>query len=93
MSRLKSSRGASRPAPARGGRPGVFVQTPQSDIYVAMLGIALGAIILGCLLLVLHLNSYEWSLKVSAVTPSSGAALASVNGPDLLSENLSTIHL
>ena len=41
------------PPRAGGGRPGVFVQAPRSDIYVAMLGVALGAMILGCLLLFL----------------------------------------
>jgi hypothetical protein len=35
---------------------------------VALLGIALGAMILGCLLLLLILNSYEFKTKVSAVT-------------------------
>ena len=67
MSRLKSGRGASRPAPrggAAGGR-GVFVQTPRSDIFVVMLGIALGAILLGCIFLLLILNRYEWALGVS----------------------------
>ena len=67
MSRLKSSRGASRPAAARGGAGGrgVFVQTPKSDIFVVMLGIALGSIVLGCLLLLLLLNRYEWSLTAT----------------------------
>jgi len=48
----------------------VFVQTPQSDIYVTLLGIALGAMILGCLLLVLILKNYGFSTKVSALMPS-----------------------
>ncbi len=81
MSRPRSGRaassggGGSRPA----ARPGVFVQTPKSDIYVALLGISLGAMILGCLLLVLILNSYEFKTKVSALTvpPSTSLALAS----------------
>ena len=80
MSRPRSGRaassggGGSRPA----ARPGVFVQTPKSDIYVALLGIALGAMILGCLLLVLILNGYEFKTKVSALTvpPSTSLALA-----------------
>lgn len=68
MSRLKSGRGASRPAAARsaGGGRGVFVQTPKSDIFVVMLGISLGAIVLGCLFLVLLLNRYEWALTAAA---------------------------
>lgn len=70
MSRPRSAaaRGASGAARA-GGRPGVFVQAPRSDIYVAMLGIALGAMILGCLLLVLVLNRYEFKTKAAALTP------------------------
>ena len=77
MSRLRSARGANRPAARTGGRPGVFVQTPQSDVYVAMLGVALGAIVLGCLLLTLVLNRYEFATKVSMTTPTQAqAALA-----------------
>ena len=68
MSRPRSGRaasgGASRPAAAR---PGVFVQTPRSDIYVALLGIALGAMILGCILLLLILNRYGFSTKVTSL--------------------------
>lgn len=50
---------------ARGGARGVYVSTPQSDIYVVLLGISLGAILLGCLLLALHLNAYEFALKAT----------------------------
>ena len=93
MSRPRSGRaassggGGSRPA----ARPGVFVQTPKSDIYVALLGIALGAMILGCLLLVLILNGYEFKTKVSALTapPSTSLALAS----DRAAEKSLTIRL
>lgn len=69
MSRLRSARAgsSSRSMPARSAiRPptgGVFVQTPKSDIYVALLGIALGSILLGCLFLVLELNRYGFQLK------------------------------
>ena len=49
--------------PTAAGRPGVFVQKPRSDIYVALLSIALGAILFGCLLLALQLNTYEWKLS------------------------------
>jgi hypothetical protein len=80
VSRPRSSRaassggGGSRPA----ARPGVFVQTPKSDIYVALLGIALGALIFGAILLLLILNSYEFKTKVSALPapPSTSLALA-----------------
>lgn len=76
MSRPRSApaRGASGGA-ARAGRPGVFVQAPKSDIFVAMLGIALGAMVLGCLLLVLLLNRYEFKTKAGALTPPPAATL------------------
>jgi hypothetical protein len=43
------------------------VQTPKSDIYVTLLGIALGAIALASLLMVLLFNGYGWSTKVSSL--------------------------
>ena len=68
MSRLRSSRGSSastsavRPsAPVR--RPGVLVQAPKSDIFVAMLGLALGAILLACLLMLLILWRYDFKVN------------------------------
>ena len=78
MSRPRSGRAASAQAAAArpAGRPGVFVQTPKSDIYVALLGIALGAMILGCLLLVLILNRYEFKTKVSALDSPRAVAVA-----------------
>jgi hypothetical protein len=54
----------------------VLVQAPKSDIYVALLGISLAAILIGCLLMILLLGKYEWSVKVSSVAPTSiGAAV------------------
>ena len=82
MSRLKSARAAKPAKPAkasraaaapRGGR--VLVQTPKSDVYVALLGVSLGAIVLGCLLLVIHLNRYEFQTKVSGLASPSVTAL------------------
>ncbi len=77
MSPPKSGRGASstgrqaavrtaRPTarPAGGGR--VLVQAAKSDIYVAMLGVSLGAIILACLWLLLVLSRYEFKVKAVA---------------------------
>jgi len=53
------------------------VQTPRSDIYVALLGVSLGAMILGCLLLVLLLQRYEFTFKAAALTaPPAQTALA-----------------
>ncbi len=68
MSRPRSTP-AKKAAPARGGarssaRPGVFVTTPKSDVFVALLGVALGSMILATLLLVLLLGRYDF--KVAA---------------------------
>lgn len=95
MSRLRSARGASRPAgrgsapAARPGQRGVFVQAPKSDVYVALLGVALGAILLGCLFLILLLNRYEFKTKAAAL-PAPMPALAGLSGS---SEILSTVRL
>ena len=91
MSRPRSARPASGGGGRPTGRPGVFVQTPQSDIYVALLGIALGAMILGCLLLLLILNGYGFSTKVSALTPTTAIPRALAwNSPTV---NFFTEHL
>ncbi len=74
MSRLRSSRGSSAStsstrsaATSRSGAGRVLVQAPKSDIYTVMLGIALGALFIGCVLMGLILNSYSFSVKVSSV--------------------------
>jgi hypothetical protein len=74
LSLQRSGRGGSRPTPQRGtgtrgtrGAGGVFVQTPRSDIFVVLLGVSLGAIVLGCLLLLLVLNRYGFSSKATAM--------------------------
>jgi hypothetical protein len=51
-----------------GRRPGVLVQAPKSDIYVVMLGIAVGSLVIGCLLMLFILNNYGFSTKVSSVS-------------------------
>jgi hypothetical protein len=66
MSRPRSST-RSNPAPTRGGgrpagRQGVYVATPQSDIYVTMLGISLGSMLISILLLCLRLAQYEFKI-------------------------------
>jgi hypothetical protein len=43
-----------------------------------MLGVALGAMILGCLLLALKLNEYGFDLKASALTPAAPTALVEI---------------
>jgi len=47
------------------------VQSPKSDIYVALLAIALGAMVVGCLFLILVWNRYEFKVKPTALAPSS----------------------
>ena len=75
MSRPRSARGASAPAARPAAQRGVYVQAPKSDIFVALLGVALGAMIFGCLLLVLVLQRYEFQTKVSArLAPASSVA-------------------
>lgn len=60
---------AARPA---GGR-GVFVQKPRSDVFVALLGVALGSLLLGSLFLILHLSNYEFNIKATANAPALSA--------------------
>lgn len=96
MSRLRSSRGskagassASRSAATPARQRGVLVQAPKSDIYVALLGISLAAILIGCLLMLLLLNRYEWKVKVSAAghapAPFSQAAELAESAPTPIS--------
>jgi hypothetical protein len=68
----------------------VFVQTPKSDIFVVLLGVALGAMVLGCLLLLLVLNRYGFQTKVSAIGPARGAAVALATPPV---EKIDTVRL
>ncbi len=85
MSRPRSGRSSAQPVARTGGqrsvgrstagRPGVFVQTPKSDIYVTMLGIALGAMFLGSILLVLILARYDFKVKATAL-PATAATVA-----------------
>ncbi len=65
MSRLRStpSKAPAKKTTRPTGRPGVYVATPKSDVYVALLGVSLGAMILATLLLTLLLNGYEFQLK------------------------------
>lgn len=67
MSRLRSSRG-SNAGSSRAAAPrqrGVLVQAPKSDIYVALLGISLASILIGCILMTILLMQYDWSVSVS----------------------------
>src|SRR5690242_16051134 len=86
VSRLRSNPAASRGrgrapagrAPVGGGR--VFVQAPKSDVYVAMLGVALGAIIIGSLLLLLRWRDYDFAIKPGLIAPFNLSTLAPVGG-------------
>jgi len=53
-------------ASTRGGRPagrqGVYVATPQSDIYVTLLAVSLGAMLISITLLALRLSQYEFKI-------------------------------
>jgi hypothetical protein len=80
LSRLPSNRSSSAASPGRSSaaaarRPGVLVQSPKSDIYVAMLGIALGAIIIACLLMTILFSKYSFSTKVSGLMAPSQAVM------------------
>lgn len=62
--RASSRSSASRAIPAqRGGGRGVYVQQPKSDVFVVLLGVALGAMFLGCLFLALRLNSFGFDIS------------------------------
>jgi len=67
-----AAKGRSAPrAAARGvsGGRGVYLQKPKNDIYVGLLGVALGSLLLGCLFMVLYLAKYEFKLKAAAIPP------------------------
>ena len=73
MSRLGSQ-------PIAGRR--VAIAKPKNDIYVALLGIALGAVIIACILLAMEMSNYEWTVKpkASRVTQPFGALALSIDG-------------
>ncbi len=92
MSRPRSVRGASSAAPVRGvggGGRGVYVPTAKNDIYTALLGLALAAMIIGCVLLVLILRNYDFKTKVSAPIPPPAAPAA----PAAIPEKLVSVRL
>jgi len=61
---------------------------------VALLGIALGAMILGCILLLIILYGYDFSTRVSLRTPPSSPAVASpVLTAQVVTENFFTERL
>jgi hypothetical protein len=46
----------------------VLVQSPKSDIYVVLLGVALGAIVISVILMIVLWSRYDFKTKISAVT-------------------------
>jgi hypothetical protein len=60
-------RGAAAARPSAAAARGVFVQKPKSDVYVVLLGVALGAIFLGCLFLGLVMARYDFKRTVSSL--------------------------
>ena len=74
MSRPRS--GGRTAAASRGpAQRGVYVQAPKSDIFVVLLGVALGAMFLGCILMLIVLNRYGFSRKVTSASPLNRATL------------------
>ncbi len=75
MSRLKSglgargSKGKKAAAPSRPAGRQVMVAKPKSDVYVALLGVSLGAILIGMLLLALVLRRYDFQTQAAWNTP------------------------
>lgn len=68
MAKSTSTRSTTRGSatPSRGGRstgrPGVYVATPQSDIYVTLLAVSLGAMLISITLLALRLSQYDFKI-------------------------------
>ncbi|MFO0961252.1 MAG: hypothetical protein U0800_28050 [Isosphaeraceae bacterium] len=61
-----ASRGRAAARPAAGGR-GIYVSKPKNDIYVALLGVALGSLLLGCLFLALYMGKHDFKIKAAAL--------------------------
>ena len=61
------SRLGSQPAGSRR----VAIAKPKNDVYVALLGIALGAVLIACILLAMEMSVYEWKVtaKEAQVSP------------------------
>ncbi|WP_165064612.1 hypothetical protein [Paludisphaera rhizosphaerae] len=80
MSRLRSRPGSNASSASRATATprarGVLVQAPKSDIYVALLGIGLAAVIIACLLLALVMMRYEWRVSAAFAAPTPTAIAA-----------------
>ncbi|MDG3004154.1 hypothetical protein [Paludisphaera mucosa] len=56
----------------------MLVPAAKSDIYVALLGISLAAILISCILMVLLLMRYDWKISVSSAAPTPSALATDV---------------
>jgi hypothetical protein len=54
LSQLRSSQAGSRR---------VAIAKPKNDIFVVLLSIAVGAVVIACILLALEMNNYQWSVN------------------------------
>lgn len=80
MSRLRSGRGSNPSAGSRAAAAprarGVLVPAAKSNVYVALLGISLAAVVISCILMAILLNQYEWKVSVSSSAPTPSALAA-----------------
>jgi hypothetical protein len=59
---------------ASSSRRGVYVEGPKNDIFTALLGVALGAIILACVFLLLEFwLGYDFKTNPTGMVPSRSA--------------------
>ena len=96
MSRQQSGRGARSAASAArtpAGPRGVVVSSPKSDIYVALLAVALVAMIIGCILMVMILQRYEFKIKVASTTSTARTLVLAHDAKSAQSEIFSTVRL
>jgi len=56
----------------------VLVQSPKSDIFVALLGVALGAIVMACLLMLMILWRYEFKVNAKLAALDNGPRILNV---------------
>ncbi len=93
---MSRPRSAGRPNAGGNRAPaqrGVYVQTPKSDIFVALLGVALAAMFIGCILMFLVLNRYGFSRKVTLRSPATTPAFALADSASAKIEKIGTVRL
>jgi hypothetical protein len=60
MMSLLGSKSTKAPAPE--AKRGVVVEKPKANIYTVMLALSLTAVLVGCLMLYLELNAYNFEM-------------------------------